>query len=162
MSTERPCNPDTRTADLLVGLVAGATAITALLLIPSEVSRDAFRSFGNVRSPAFFPVLASMLLLLFSVALLVRAWRRRSAPHARPALPPARVAAVAASLLIAGLMIAWLGFGPTAFALILGLSFSFGARNPVTVLVLAVAVPTVIHVLFRSMLDVLLPTGVLF
>lgn len=162
MSTERPGNPNSRTADLLVGGIAAATAVAALLLIPMEVSPDAFRSFGNVRSPAFFPLLASTLLLLFSVALLVRSWRQRSTLRAWPALPSVRVAVVAGMLVAAGGASGSLGFGLTAFGLIVGLSYAFGARNPGLILGLAVAVPTAIHVLFRSILDVLLPTGVLF
>ena len=162
MPTDRENAPDPVLADLAVGALAAVLGVAALVLIPSEVSRDAFQSFGNVRSPAFFPILASALLVLFSAALLLRAWHRRGARVGRIRAPAARVLAVAAMLAAAGVAVTTLGFAPTAFALIVGLSYVFGARRHATVLGLALAVPATIHVVFTSLLGVLLPRGSLF
>lgn len=162
MSTGHEDGQDAERADFAVGSAAAVLGVAALALIPSEVSRDAFGSLGNVRSPAFFPLLASALLILFSAALLVRGWQRRGPRAAGIKLPPARVFAVAGLLAGAGVAVTTLGFAPTAFALIVGLSYAFGARSHATVLGLALTVPATIQVLFTSFLDVLLPRGVLF
>ena len=162
MSKEREASKSAGRVDLAVGAVALLLGGAAFGLIPSEVSRDAFRSFGNVRSPAFFPVLASGLLILFSAALVLRSWKDRADRPASLSTFPPSVAVVVCIFVAAGISITLVGFAPSACALIVGLSYAFGARSHVAVVALAVAVPTAIQLLFKSVLGVLLPRGELF
>lgn len=162
---DRHTRHDSATArDFGVGVTALTLAFAALLTIPSQVSSDAFKSLGNIRSPAFFPIIASGLLGVFATLLIVRSGAAKGADKLKRsiALPGMRVLVVALILGAAGVALGLLGFLPTAFALIIGLSVAFGARSYWTVIALAIAVPVAIHLLFRSVLNVLLPSGVLF
>ena len=151
--------------DLSVGALTAAIAIAALLLVPGEVASGGLAEVGDVRSPAFFPILGAGLLLALSSGLIFRSLRRgASGGHVAPvvALPPARVAGVAGALLAAGAVVVWLGFLPTAALLIVTLSYIFGARRHRLVVGLCVGVPIGIQLLFRDVLNVLLPAGILF
>lgn len=162
---DRPTSHDKAKArDLAVGVAAMALAFAALLTIPSQVSSNAYQSFGNIRSPAFFPVIASGLLGVFSTLLVIRSRKMAGTDRKDPGgfLPSRRVVVVAIMFAAAGAAMTVLGFLATAFALIIGLSAAFGARNYATVIALAIAVPAAIHLLFRSVLSVLLPSGILF
>lgn len=148
--------------DLSVGALTAAIAIAALLLVPGEVASGGLAEVGDVRSPAFFPILGAGLLLALSSGLIFRSLRRgASGGHVAPvvALPPARVAG---ALLAAGAVVVWLGFLPTAALLIVTLSYIFGARRHRLVVGLCVGVPIGIQLLFRDVLNVLLPAGILF
>ena len=115
--------------------------------------------------PGFFPLLVSAALLLVSLALGVRAWRRSPSPLAAAAESPAppRVRALAATVIaLAVYIVAFdrVGFVLSTTAL---LAFLFGAlgryRWPVA-LVSAVVVALVARVVFDTWLQVRLPADV--
>ncbi|NBC89141.1 MAG: hypothetical protein GVX90_06590 [Alphaproteobacteria bacterium] len=134
-----------------------AVGLGALVLVPVQVEQGGLVGFGDVRSPAFFPVLAAVLTVGLSIALLVRGMVR-AAPAVKVANAP-RVLAVTGALAAATAAIFWLGYLITAGLLIAALSRALGNRRPLIILVLAVAVPAGIHLLFEGALNVLLPAG---
>ena len=152
--------------DLSVGTLTAAIAIAALLLVPGEVASGGLAEVGDVRSPAFFPILGAGLLFTLSSGSDLpgppaRRDRRPRRSGRRPA--PARVAGVAGALLAAGAVVVWLGFLPTAALLIVALSLHLRrAATPGLSSGCAWAVPVAIQLLFRDVLNVLLPAGILF
>lgn len=163
------CNPDGNVpqrhgfgerlanADTVTGAITFVLGIAALALVPVEVQSDGFSRFGDVRSAAFFPILAAGATAVFSLVLLVRGVLRAAPPVAVDR--PGRVLAVIAALAGAGALVFWLGYIAAAAALIAALSLAFGNRKPVVVAGLALVVPVAIYLLFNGVLDVLLPPG---
>ncbi len=144
-------------ADTISGAITLALGLAALALVPVEVQGDGFSRFGDVRSAAFFPIIAAAATALFSLALLVRGVLRAAPPVAVER--PGRVLAVVAALAGAAVLVFWLGYIVAAAALIAVLSLAFGNRRPVVVVSLSLLVPVAIYLLFHDVLDVLLPTG---
>jgi len=149
---ERLANADTVTGAITLGL-----GLAALALVPVEVQGDGFARFGDVRSAAFFPILAAGATALFSLVLLVRGVLRAAPPVEVDR--PGRVLAVIAALTGAIALVFWLGYIVAAAALIAALSLAYGTRRPVVVAGLALVVPVAIYLLFNGVLDVLLPAG---
>ncbi|PWJ20201.1 Tripartite tricarboxylate transporter TctB family protein [Jannaschia seohaensis] len=149
--------PSPRNADTITGALTLALGLTALMLAPGEVQSDGFRQFGNVRSPAFFPILAGGATAAISLILLVRGALQAAPPISVER--PGRVLTVTAALTGATAMIFWVGYIAAAAALIAALSLTFGNRRPVVVARLALAAPVAIYLLFNGVLDVLLPAG---
>jgi hypothetical protein len=144
-------------ADTVTGTATLALGLVALALVPAEVQSDGYARFGDVRSVAFFPILAAGATALFSVMLLLRGVLR-SAPTVSVD-QPWRVIAVVAALGGATALIFLLGYLPAAASLVIALSLIFGNRRPGVIAGLALVVPTGIYLLFNDVLDVLLPTG---
>ncbi|WP_191090166.1 tripartite tricarboxylate transporter TctB family protein [Histidinibacterium aquaticum] len=144
-------------ADTVTGAVTLALGLTALAMVPAQVQEDGFANFGDVRSPAFFPILSGAAVTLFSLALLIRGLLK-----AAPAFSvgePRRVLAVTGALAGSTLLMFWVGYIAAAAVLIATLSVAFGNRNGLTVAGLAVVLPVGIYLLFDGVLGVLLPTG---
>ncbi len=157
--------------DLVTGAVTLLLGLAALSLVPAEVDSAGFAAIGDMRSPAFFPLVAGGLLTVFSALLILRAliWGGTRSGAAEPADPnapqqpaaePRRVVLTAGLLVLATAAIFWLGFLLTAGGLVAGLATILGYRRYWLVLLLAVSVPAGIHILFEQLLSVLLPRGV--
>lgn len=144
-------------ADTVTGVVTLALGLAALALVPVEVQSDGFSRFGDVRSAAFFPILAAGATSLFSLVLVVRGLL--SAAPAVVVERPWRVLAVITALSGATALIFWLGYIIAAAAMITVLGLTFGNRRPAVVAGLALVVPLAIYLLFNGVLDVLLPAG---
>lgn len=144
-------------ADTVTGAGTLAVGLAALALVPVEVQSDGFASFGDVRSAAFFPILAAGATALFSLILLLRGVLRAAPPVT--VARPQRVLAVVAALAGATALIFWVGYIVAGAALIAALSFAFGNRRLIVVAGLSLVVPVAIYVLFHDVLDVLLPAG---
>ena len=144
-------------ADTVTGAITLVLGLAALVLVPAEVQRDGFARFGDVRSSAFFPILAAGTTALLSFVLLGRGILR-AAPRIAVERPR-RVLAVFAALAGATAAVFWLGYIVAAAGLIAALSFAFGNRRIVLVAALSLVVPVAIYLLFNDVLDVLLPAG---
>lgn len=144
-------------ADCLSGLATAALGLAALWLVPAQVAPDGFARLGEVRSPAFFPILAAALTLVLSLALVLRGLLRPAPPTELRA--PGRVLPVGAALVLAAVLVFPLGYLVTAALLIVALSYAFGGRRHAVILAMAVLVPVAIQLLFVSGLNVLLPEG---
>ena len=161
--------------DLVTGGLTLLFGFAALSLVPAEVDSAGFAAIRDMRSPAFFPLVAGGLLTVFSALLILRALigggmqsplatgdakpADQDAPQ-DPAAEPWRVALAAGLLVLAAAGIFWLGFLLTAGGLVAGLAAILGYRRYWLIVLLAVSVPAGIHVLFEQLLSVLLPRGV--
>jgi len=120
------------------------------------------RAVPNVPGPAFFPGLVAILIILLSIALLVKGLtglKKEPAMTGRFSVP------VWPFLMLAW----WLGFVillPYAGFLLAGIPFFAGLmlmceqRRWTIVIVASTSIPVILFYLFRSGLNILLPTGV--
>jgi putative tricarboxylic transport membrane protein len=140
---------------------AAVLALVALfaLVVSARMEMDNATHPG----PGFFPLLVSAALLLVSLALGVRAWRRPPPPAAAEAPAPSRVWALIATIVALAVYITAfdrVGFVVSTTAL---LAFLFGAlgryRWPVA-LAGAVAVALAARLVFDTWLQVRLPADV--
>lgn len=144
--------------DLVAGLLVAALGAAVVLHV---------RTFPELPDgqpgPALFPGLVSGLLVVFGLALVVRAVRARGAAVAAPdvvVVPHGRVRALA----VLGLVLAYvllaetLGFAATMGVLLFLLMWLLGTR-PLVAALTAAATTGVIVLLFQEVLLVPLPTG---
>jgi hypothetical protein len=146
-----------------VAAVAVALGGAVLALLPGQIPGAGLAAIGDMTSPAFFPILAALLVLAAGAALLLR-----------PAAPvPAEADAedaggigkplIFAAMMIGGaLLTPVLGGLLTLFLLMCGAAAIAGARRPVPTLLVAACGVLVVHLLFERTLKVLLPPGLLF
>lgn len=146
-------------SDAWIGVICALLAFVVLLLIPVEVATDGWSQFANARATSFFPLWTGGLLLFLSVGLVVRSLRACGGSQSPRLWMPLRVILAAGALGVSAAAIFWLGFVPAAAAMIVALSLIFGERRIIFIVLLAILVPLAIHVLFRGLLNVLLPTG---
>jgi len=152
--TARPSLPD-----LVVAGIAIALGLGALALLPSQIPGENLAAIGDMRSPAFFPILSALLLVGAGVALLPAAlagaaWEKPERPLRAAGLGAFLVAGALAAPLIGGLA--------AIFILMVGTAVILGARRPVPVLLLAAISTAIVHGLFERTLKVLLPAGRIF
>ena len=163
MSAEKRKRAKDGLSDILVGMSALGVAGSIVLLLPSQVGGATLAAVGNMRSPAFFPVVAAVLMGLLGLLLTLRgATASRRAPSAtagEPAGDSRRMGMVALLLIGATLALPLAGFVPTVAVLMAGLGFAFGYRRAVILGALCLLMPLAIFVLFESALRVLLPRG---
>lgn len=149
--------------DLAVGTVGLLLALAVLVLIPRQIAGEGIAALSNLRSPAFFPVLAALAMAGLSGLVILRAgiglWRHGGGPRAVPGPGSLRVAVVAAILGAAAAGMFTLGFLPTGVLTIAALAVLFDYRRPGPLLVVMLVVPGVIHLLFEQALMVMLPRG---
>ncbi len=145
---------------LLVAAMGIALGAAALALIPAQVPGESVAAIGDMRSPAFFPVLAALLCLAAGLALVPAAFR----PQEVEAAPPHPRRGVLLAFLIGGgaVLTPVLGGLLVIFLLMLAVGWVLGDRRPVRMLLLAAVSVGVVHVLFERTLKVLLPPGILF
>lgn len=145
---------------LLVAAMGIALGAAALTLIPAQIPGENVAAIGDMRSPAFFPVLAALLCLAAGLALVPAAFRPEEAD---PAPPHPRRAVLLAFLLGGGAVLTpVLGGLLVIFLLMLAVGWVLGDRRPLRMLLLAAVSVGVVHVLFERTLKVLLPPGILF
>lgn len=172
--TEAPLEPKARgKQDILTGLVVLGFSVGLLALVPAQVGGAGLDAIANMRSPAFFPVLAGASMALLSIALILRgavaeilARREPDTTTADadmwPDMPDRRLALLVGALLFASVVsLPRLGYMTTVGALMLGLALAFGYRRWWLLIVLCTVTPIGIFVTFEAVLRVLLPRGTL-
>lgn len=171
---EAPPAPKARgKQDILTGLVVLGLSAGLLSLVPAQVGGAGLNAIANMRSPAFFPLLAGAAMALLSIALIlrgaiaeIRAQRRTVATTVDadmwPDMPDLCLVFLVAALLFASVVsLPRLGYMATVGALMLGIALAFGYRRWWVLIVLCTVTPVVIFVMFDSVLRVLLPRGAL-
>lgn len=144
-----------------VAVVALALGGAVLALLPGQIPGAGLAAIGDMTSPAFFPILAALLVLASGIALLPR-------PAAAEAADAEETGGIGKPLIFAAMMIGGALLAPvlggllTLFLLMCGAAAIGGARRPVPTLVLAACGVLVVHLLFERTLQVLLPPGLLF
>lgn len=147
--------------DTIVAVVTAMIGLGTLAVVPSEIRGESLAAIGDMNSPAFFPLLAAAALILCAVALGVRT---ATAAEVTPPVTVERPGMVLTMAALFGLFAAgtfWIGLIPAAGLAILAMGLLLGYRKPWLLLV-AVAVPAAVYILFERMLLILLPRGSLF
>jgi len=148
-----------RVTALLVALSGILLGAAALALVPREIPGQSLAAIGDMRSPAFFPVLAAILALSAGLSLLPAALR--APPPVEMPPYPARAVALAALLVGGAVLAPVLGGLLDIFLLMLAVGFVLGDRRPLRMLLLAACGTMLVHLLFERMLKVILPPGLL-
>ena len=140
----------------LAGLAIGLGCV-ALALIPSQILGESLAAIHDMRSPAFFPILAAGIAILAGAALL-----RPAAPAELDPPPesPRRARLLAGCVLGAAILTPLLGGLPVIFLMMAFTAWVMGERRPLPILALAGLSVLVVHLLFERTLKVLLPPGV--
>ena len=146
-------------ADLVVAGLGIALGLAALVLLPSQIPGESLAAIGDMRSPAFFPILAALLSIGAGV-LLMPAALHGSAEAAPAPDYPKRAWMLAALLLVAALVTPVLGGLVVLFLLVIGTAWIAGERRWPRLLLLAVVIVLAVHLLFERTLKVMMPTGI--
>jgi hypothetical protein len=160
-------------ANIAVSLFGLLFGLAVLLLLPWQVVGESYDAVANVQSPAFFPILLSAMLVVFSAILAfstARSGGQQDAAEdplhltddARPIESPIKVAGVALCLILYYFALSLIGMIAASMILILVMSYIMGFRNFWIVGIVAVVIPLGIYFLFEKTLYVLLPAGKLF
>lgn len=159
-------------ANLAVSAFGMLFGIAVFLLVPLQVGGEDYRAIANVQSPAFFPILLSAAVIVFS-AILAFSTLRNAGRHdaddalhtgddARPIEAPLKVVGVAACLVLYYFALSLIGMIAASIILILVMSYIMGFRNFWIAGLVAAVIPLSIYFLFEKTLYVLLPEGRLF
>lgn len=113
-------------------------------------------------SPGLLPVVVGICLLAVSAAMLLRAlWPRRepAGPAGRGAVDFRRAWAAAGmfALYLAGLSLPFRGFLPLSVLLAAGMQLFLGERKPQRLVLLAVALPVALYLVFSLLFGVEMP-----
>lgn len=143
-------------------MIGCALGIGTLGFIPSQIPGESLAAVGDMRSPAFFPIVAGSLILVCSILLAVRALAGRIDVHTVTVERPASVAAVVAIFVLLTVGAQYVGMVTSSALSILAMAVVLGYRNLPVLAVIVISVPLAIYVLFERILRILLPHGALF
>lgn len=145
-----------------LGIAIGAGT---LLLIPHQISGGSVSDIANPASSAFFPVIVASLLIACCLALLLQTVLASSGEGEQKALEPLftwNYARGAALLTAYVFFVSWIGMLISTGLMIAALSWMFGYRNWPLMIGAAVLVPLSVWFLFRKLLYIVFPSGILF
>ena len=154
----------TRKINIIVALIAVFIGAGALLVLPNQISQETIASITNTNSPAFFPIVASFLVILcalilfFKTITLDRSIKERSIliPH------PGFLFVMFLIFTCYALLIWIIGMITASILMIPAMSYVLGYRKIITISAVAVSVPLILFLLFEKFLLIILPHGVLF
>lgn len=166
-------------ADMAVSTFALIVSVAVMIALPVDVPGAGFASLADMSSPAFFPVLAAILVSLSAIALLVRslAQARRDLNDIPPVSDNDLVngshrhfghddlkgpALMLAACIVYIPLIHTLGMVTASGLVIATLPALFGYRDWRWIAIVAVSVPIAVYVLFERTLKVLFPHGAIF
>ena len=115
--------------------------------------------------PSFFPNILVGVMVVLSLALLVRGWRNAPSPIFKQSVRPSnvlRVFGLMVLLVVFIVLLQYVGFAISSFLFLLALQLVLAERRPVRLLVFAIGVTLVMYVVFVLLLRVPLPRGLLF
>lgn len=145
---------------LAVSLIGVAVGSATLALVPRQIQGASLADGADMRSPAFFPVLAAGVVILASVVDAVRvvtgaAGEREPWSWHRPLV-------LTVAFLVFLLLVPALGTMTAAFLLMLAISLVFGHPRIGWSLTVALVTTVLIYLLFERLLLVLFPHGRIF
>lgn len=150
-----------RTKDLAVPIIGAAVGGATLCLLPMQIPEASLSDVSDMGSPAFFPIVAAVLVILASVADAARILAGSGATGAEP-WRWRRPLALALAFALYLPLIPLLGMMTAAFLLMVVISRAFRYPRVGRTLVVALATTVLIYVLFERVLLVLFPHGLLF
>lgn len=159
-----PDLPFTRDWRFSAGLVATVVSLIGLALVPSQVLEPKFGGRSIAFSPKTMPAVALALMAILGALMALGAALSREEPQTAPpeGLPKPHVLAAMGVMVAFVLVIDQIGLILASGLCIVALAILLGNRNLLTVLVLAIAVPGAIWLIFDKGLNVFLPEGRLF
>lgn len=146
-------------SSVVLGLLAVALGIASLLVMPAQIEGHELSTLPAVRSPAFFPTLIAIFLILVGSLL---AWRGLidAVPRGPEQVWPERPANVLLTMAIVlsyTVFIFIIGFYLASAVMVAALAPALGYRNPVGIALAAVGSSLLIYVMFERSLNVFLP-----
>ena len=154
--------------------LGGAFVLAALLfyfvVVPAEVVMPRIQVGGGVggvaASPLFFPRLIAGLLGFLGILIFLRGQSRAETLHAGEGFAfvqtqAIRVGGTAAILVVYLALLDLIGYVLLTPVALAGLSLFLGFRRWLTLVIVAVAVPATIYLVFRFGMKILLPEGLL-
>lgn len=145
-----------------LGIVIGAGT---LLLIPHQISGSSLSDIANPASSAFFPIIVAILLIACALLLLFQTVLVPPAEGEQGVVEPLlswNYVQGAALLTAYVFLVSWIGMLISTGLMIAALSWMFGYRNWPLMIGSAVLVPLSVWFLFRKLLYIVFPSGVLF
>lgn len=146
---------------LAVAVLGAAAGVVVLAILPQQVPGASLAAWSDMRSPAFFPIWAAVVVLVSSGVIALQALRGGLRTD-EPPISLCRPAAVAAVLAAFVACAAYVGTVVSMALMAAGLAWLFGLRRPAHVLILAVATALAIHLSFERGLKILFPHGWLY
>jgi hypothetical protein len=154
----------TRKINIIVALIALFIGAGTLLILPKQISQETIASITNTNSPAFFPIVASFLVILCSLVLFFKTITLDRLIKERTILIPyPGFLLIMFFIFTSYALLIWIiGMITASILMIPAMSYVLGYRKITTILAVAVSVPLIVFILFEKFLLIILPHGVLF
>ena len=151
----------TKDWEFRIGAVVLTLALIGLALVPGQVLEPKFGDRSIAFSPKTFPTITLTVMALCGAFMSARALLARTDVTPTPPGGPlgVRVLAPLCIMLAYVLLMEPLGTPIASAVAIAAMAYSLGNRNWLTILIIAIVVPTMIWVGFRMLLKVFLPAG---
>ena len=148
----------------MVALITIFIGVGTLLILPYQISQETIASITNTNSPAFFPIIASFLVILCSLVLFFKTITGDRVIEERSILIPYPGFLLVMFFIFSSyaLLIWIIGMITASILMIPAMSYVLGYRKIITILAVAVSVPLMLYILFEKFLLIILPHGVLF
>jgi hypothetical protein len=148
----------------MVALIAIIIGAGTLLLLPSQISQETLLSITNTNSPAFFPIVASLLVILCALILFFKTITLDRLIKERINLIPNPGLLLVMFFIFSFyvLLIRIIGMITASILMIPFMSYVLGYRKIITIAAVAVFIPFILFILFEKFLLIILPHGVLF
>jgi len=153
-----------RKGDCLVALGSLAIGISTLSLVPKQIAGETLAAIGDMNSPAFFPIIAAILMVICGTILGLRTITRRPADREAHIefKQSGTVFMIMAMFVVFAIATHFIGMLVSAAITILVMAWYLNYRTVGILVPVAIGVPLVIHLLFERVLLIILPPGVLF
>jgi hypothetical protein len=152
-----------RLRDGVLALLGIGVGVGALLLVPSQIPGGSLGDILEPSSSSFFPIVVAGAMVLCCVVLLANAILCADTDNEPPPALLTQGYIQGSALLTAYVfLVSWIGMLVASGLMIVSLSYAFGYRNWPYMIATAVLMPLSIWFVFRKLLYVVFPSGVLF
>ena len=148
-------------SQLAVGIIGATIGAAGLALVPVQVPSASLAAWSDMRSPAFFPIWAS-IVVMFSALIILFQVLRGYLVLGEAGFAPARPALVAGIFIAFVALAPWVGTFTCMVLMMVGTSLAFDYRRPLPTIVLALVATAAIYGSFEMALKILFPHGALF
>lgn len=121
-----------RTGDCLVAVTSIATGASTLALVPNEIAGQTLAAIGDMNSPAFFPIIAAVLMTICGIFLALGAIAKTYSDKDASVefKRPRSVFAIMAMFVLFATATHFVGMLASAVATILAMAWFLNYRNP--------------------------------
>jgi putative tricarboxylic transport membrane protein len=153
-----------RKMNTMVALIAAAIGAAMLWVLPYQISQESIASIADPNSPAFFPIVSALIVIICGLVLLFKTFTLDRFEDERMVLIP-NPPFLLLMFFIFGCytFLIWImGMVTASFLMIPAMAYALGYRKLFTTLAVAVSVPLILFILFEKFLLIILPHGYLF